>query len=650
MISFVASVDPTLVWVPTRGGMPRTVTPLAAEQHGWYHERYPVDPVYFTSDPDRLYVGLTSWRWDGTDRRTALTVFGPEDSWRPYETSGVLGADGRRALIARRYTLFEVTLPVPGAVGPDTLDLERARIEQFGAAAGAAQRWGTALGPWVSWSRDGRRVLFGQGGTLFLGEVRPDGWTKFQRVEVSLPIPADVPRGTVVLSGARLITMRGNEMIERGDLVVRDNRIAALGIAGQVAIPKDAQVLDMRGATILPGYVDLHDHMWLPKGVHPGQCWQCLATLAYGVTAGRDPQPSFGADVFAYRERERTGDLLGPRVFSTGIAYSRTDPPVQTLEDARDAVRPNAEYFGSETFKVYSDPAAGRRARQLLAMALVEQRLNATVEGGGNAALDLTVVIDGFSGFEHLLPIRIYDDVATFIARSGTTHTQTFGASSGGWQYMFHRYGGVWEEVKLRRFAPPSVRASVCDWCANHLGSPELDNLIPLTSGAARIAAKGGLVGIGSHGDIPGLGFHYEMWLHALGGMPNHEILRSATIVGAAAVGHASGFGSLEIGKLADLQVLDKNPLEDIRHTTSIRYVMKNGRLYQAEDLTELWPRHKPLAPFYLWEATPTPGSTAPVRRVGQVWQMMPYAGQPEAKHRRDGREPISPVPRLRVR
>ncbi len=110
---------------------------------------------------------------------------------------------------------------------------------------------------------------------------------------------------------------------------------------------------------------------------------------------------------------------------------------------------------------------------------------------------------------------------------------------------------------------------------------------------------------MGSHGLFPGLGFHYEMWLHALGGMPTHAILRSATIVGATAIGHARDFGSLEPGKLADLQILDGNPLENIQHTLSIRYVMKNGRLYKADDLTEVWPRQRALGPIYLFNADP---------------------------------------------
>jgi imidazolonepropionase-like amidohydrolase len=70
--------------------------------------------------------------------------------------------------------------------------------------------------------------------------------------------------------------------------------------------------------------------------------------------------------------------------------------------------------------------------------------------------------------------------------------------------------------------------------------------------------------------------------------MPAHEILRTATIVGADAIGLATELGSLEPGKLADLQVLDRNPLENIRNTDSIRFVMLDGRIYQGATLQQI--------------------------------------------------------------
>lgn len=179
----------------------------------------------------------------------------------------------------------------------------------------------------------------------------------------------------------------------------------------------------------------------------------------------------------------------------------------------------------------------------------------------------------------------------------------------------------------MRRFVPASALMSTCTACTGErlpmFGPLELDNLRALVSSAARIVTKGGRVGMGAESDIPTLDIHYEMWLHALGGMPNDEILRSATIVGAEAIGHASDLGSLESGKLADLQVLDKNPLEDIHHSTSIRYVMKNGRLYQAEDLTEVWPRYKALPSAYRWDEAVTSGSTEGPQR----FRATPHSG-----------------------
>ncbi len=603
-------VKPQLIWVPSRGGAPRTVASLPSAVGVTLQEL--VKQVYFTTDPERIYVGLSSWGWDGADHHLALVVKDWDGAVQrekePFFIDGVLSPDSRRGLVSIGNMLYEVGLTAGSArrrEGLDTLDLERVQGRPFGGAAVAAKQWGTALKPWISWSHDGRRAIFAQGGALYMGDAPPEGWTKFQRVEVPLMITSDVPRGTIAFRGARLITMRGREIIERGDLVVRDNRIAAVGPAGRVAIPPGARIINAGGTTILPGYVDIHEHSWRPYGVHPEQFWASLLEVAYGVTSVRDPFSRGENDDFAYADRERNGDFLGPRTFSTGPPLLAPPyPSVRTLDDAQEAVRRHAEDFRTETFKFYSDE--DRRARQLLAMAARKAGLNATIHNNGGD-LALASVIDGLTGIEHRLNIKIYDDVATLIAHSGVTLAHTYlGALFGSMAYVTRRHGVPLDYPKIRRFVPPSAREATCVGCTGDVepgvAPLELDNMLPMVGGAARIVARGGRIGMGSHGNIVGIGFHYEMWLHALGGLPNHEILRSATIVGATAIGHGNDLGSLEPDKLADLQILDRNPLLDIHHTTSIRYVMKNGRLYEAEDLTEIWPRHRRLAPIYFWE------------------------------------------------
>jgi imidazolonepropionase-like amidohydrolase/Tol biopolymer transport system component len=606
MLDASPPVAPRLVSVSSQGGEPRTIRTFRPEL---------IKQVYFGSDPTQVHVGLSSLGLDGSDLHTVLAVMEQDarlnSEAEPQLFDGAVSPDGRRAFVSIGSMLYEVAWPTrgPQRSRSDTLEVERAQERPFDGSEVAARRWGAALKPWVTWSRDGRRAAFAQGHVLYLGEVPSNGWAIFQRVEVPLTITPDIPHGTIAFCGARLITMRGFEIVKRGDLVIKDNRIAGIGPSGQVTIPKDARIIDARGTTILPGYVDIHEHSGRPRGVHPEQSWRSLLELAYGVTAVRDPYSEKDNDDFVFADRERADAFLGPRVFSTGVPYVGPSLPIRTLAAAREAVRRHAEDFETETFKVYYDSDnTDRQARQLLAVAAREAGLNATVHTNG---LDhaLAAVIDGLTGIEHNPDIKIYDDVATLIARSGVTYTHTYLATLfGSAAYMTRRYGMPLDQPKIRRFVPPSVREipeAICAGCTGE-DSPayaplELDNLLPIVSGAARIVARGGRIGIGSHGNIAGIGFHYEMWLHALGGMSNHEILRAATIVGALAIGHGGDFGSLERGKLADLQVLNRNPLIDIRGSTSIRYVMKNGRLYEAEDLTEVWPRQRRLGRSYLW-------------------------------------------------
>ena len=112
---------------------------------------------------------------------------------------------------------------------------------------------------------------------------------------------------------------------------------------------------------------------------------------------------------------------------------------------------------------------------------------------------------------------------------------------------------------------------------------------------------EGVKVNMGAHGQIQGIGAHWEIWMMQQGGMSNHQALQTATINPAFSLGLDKWIGSLETGKLADLIVLDKNPLDNIRNTESIRYTMVNGRLYDAETMSETGNYNKPSPKFY-WE------------------------------------------------
>ena len=115
------------------------------------------------------------------------------------------------------------------------------------------------------------------------------------------------------------------------------------------------------------------------------------------------------------------------------------------------------------------------------------------------------------------------------------------------------------------------------------------------------LVEAGGLAGIGSHGQLQGLGFHWELWSMGSGGMQNHDALKVATTLGAEALGLDEDLGSLQAGMLADILVMEKNPLEEIRNSNTLTHVIKNGKIYDASTLDEVWPIEKKAEIFH-WQ------------------------------------------------
>ena len=130
--------------------------------------------------------------------------------------------------------------------------------------------------------------------------------------------------------------------------------------------------------------------------------------------------------------------------------------------------------------------------------------------------------------------------------------------------------------------------------------APEEDyNHKTVAAGCREILRAGGLINMGAHGQLQGLGAHWEMWAMTHGGMTPHEALQVSTINGARYIGMDADLGSIEPGKLADLVVLDENPLEKIENSDSVSYTMINGFLYEAETMDRVWPSHEPRGRFH---------------------------------------------------
>jgi imidazolonepropionase-like amidohydrolase/Tol biopolymer transport system component len=457
----------------------------------------------------------------------------------------------------------------------------------------------------IQWSSDSKRISWTLGQQYYTQQLKNafafvEGGTgggniPADSLSIGLRLKSDLPTGTVALKGARLITMKGDQVIEDGTIIIEKNKITAIGKGTEVAIPADARVLDVSGKTIMPGIVDVHAHLHTsPDGITPQTDWGYLANLAFGVTTAHDPSSSTEM-VFSQSEMLKAGRLVGPRLYSTGSILYGADADmkvvINSLDDALSHLR-RLKAVGAFSVKSYNQPR--RDQRQQIIEAARQLKMQVVPEGGSTFFTNINMIADGHTGIEHSLPVApFYKDVIDLWKNTQVGYTPTLIVAYGGqWgeNYWYDRTN-VWENERLLAFTP---RAIVDQRSRRRTTSEYGDyNHIDIAKTAKQIADNGTKINLGAHGQLQGLGAHWELWMLAQGGMSPMQAIRSATINGAAYLGMDKEIGSLEINKLADLVIMDANPLEDIRNSEKIRYVMVNGRLYDSMTMNELISREK---------------------------------------------------------
>jgi imidazolonepropionase-like amidohydrolase/Tol biopolymer transport system component len=561
----------------------------------------------FSSDGTRVLLvsregersALVSIDLNGKDRRVLATS--------EHATDFALSPDGKWLAFEELWQTYVCPMPPaagpePLKVGPEMKDYPVVRLSEVG-------------GTYLSWSPDSSTVRWSLGPDLFEAKVaahfpppkkdddakkddaKPRG-VGAKPIRLGWTEKADVPKTDVWFVGATVLPMDDLSVIEDGVVHVVGNRIAAVGKRADLAPPDGANVIDVKGQTLMPGLVDVHSHHGSSDGgVLAQRSWALCALLSFGVTTIHDPSNNTQG-FYAESELVTAGRRVGPRMFSTGtILYGAEGDfkaVVNSYEDALEAVKRTIAW-GPRSVKSYQQPR--REQRQQVLKACRELGVLCVPEGGSTFSNNMTHILDGHTTVEHAIPIApLYQPEVKLFAESGTSYTPTLVVGYGGlwgenWWYAKTK---VWENERLNRFVPRSVidpkarrRVLATD--------DEEYNHVRLARTAAAILRAGGNVEIGAHGQLQGLGDHWETWMLAQGGLTPHEALRCASWGGAKALCVEKSVGAIRPGMLADLIVIEGKPLENVQDSQNVRFTMVNGRLYDARTLEQLAPEKVPL-------------------------------------------------------
>ena len=561
----------------------------------------------FGQSSDRVFLQRTKTEKDADNRKLySVDLDGHEEREHfssKWATDYRISPDGSHIAFVERFNVYLAPFVLTGSpvsIGPKFKGLPVSKMS-------------VEAGDWVHYSGDSQLLHWSLGPELFTRRIaeakgpaegdenQPE--PEPERITIGFKAKHANPNGVLALVGGRLVTMGSAGVIDNGVILVEGNRITAVGPRSDVTIPKGAHVVQIEGQTVLPGFVDTHAHgAQATSGITPQQNWVDFARLSFGVTTIHDPSNNTQA-IFAASELAKAGMIVSPRTFSTGtILYGAAGSYKAEIEKLDDALfhLKRMKAVGAYSVKSYNQPR--RDQRQKIIAAARELEMMVVPEGGSTFMHNMTMIVDGHTGIEHTLPIQTaYDDVMDLWRGTSVGYTPTLSVAYGGisGEQFWYEQDDLWKHERLKTVIPPHIlnprsrrrdKSPLEDY--NHIRVAEI---------AKQVVDDGGLVQAGGHGQLNGICTHWEMWSFVQGGMTPLQALECGTLNGAKYIGLDQDIGSLEVGKLADILVMEPgaDPTARIRDSERVHLTIANGRVFNAKTMTE---QNSQDSPKFFWQ------------------------------------------------
>jgi Tol biopolymer transport system component/imidazolonepropionase-like amidohydrolase len=455
-------------------------------------------------------------------------------------------------------------------------------VNPQGDAVGPPRRLTNEVSDDPSWAGDSKSIVY-----LTTDRLRRVGLTdgRIEDIPMDLTWERLVTRARTVVHAGEMFDGVSSDVRRNVDVVIEGNRISQ--VVDHDDDLHEGTVVDASNGVLSPGLIEMHTHGGLDSGERLGRLW-----LSYGVTSTRTPA-SDPYETVEDREAVESGRRVGPRLFGTGstidgsrIYYSGAPSLTSSAQVELELGR--AADLGYDLIKTYvrlADP--------------VQRRIIADAHAMGAPVTShelYPAVAYGADGVEHVRGTsrrgystkvtelyRSYDDVIALLAASGMTITPTVG--------IYGSYGvlavddpSIFDDDRVRTFLPRAPQT------VRQRGDVEtMRRLVSDMAGTARrVVEAGGTVVIGTDSPIipEGLSLHAEMEaLVRYGGMSPVDVMRATTSVPARAMGYENDLGTIAPGRLADMVVFGANPLDDIRATRLVRRVIKDGVVYEMDEL-----------------------------------------------------------------